>query len=538
MEVDQQKITPSEDPDGTTKSPIHSLVERMKEAIWHRRPILGDIMKKHGGTTLHTYSKDFFDVNHAPKAHGRRDELISTAQELLSKRLGPDVAEKVGRQLKKTPLVSTADHHGPIDHPFWVNANIISAIPYLENGDPDLQYLVVFSFASVSVNNASAYPRGVLFHGGKNGTGNLIRLPILPDKLKMGVVYGMRPFTREDLTKAESELLKKEKAGEIVEGRADKIRALMEAYFGRDDVLSASDLASQISIANYHFWPTLFLPEGKTALSEAPQVPERKIPNLIYLEIETLVTELLLRFHLTDPSSLIYRLLFDERMQELSLQHFNNVPGMFSFEKKWGSHMFWGIDEKLHRVKMDLVGNQLRSEGGEFVFDLNAETITQALRDKKIFPSMGLCYLLVSLYYGMKCLGGFCQVNDLTMTKEAWGKLLHEVGETEEAEALAPIQTKELGGDGMVLAYLKTVHDDLVPATGIDMALEEADTRFENYVDLSKHVTLSDMMTPMLPEMYTVLYAAPDRHPDFTSVTPEQIMEHLGIKKKLAELLQ
>ncbi|MBP9695052.1 MAG: hypothetical protein KBD73_01430 [Candidatus Magasanikbacteria bacterium] len=516
---------------------ILELLENMKQEIWTRRPILGNIMKKHGEDSLHRYAQDFMDVNNITHLDTRKPELIDTATELVRARLGDDVAMRVGKQLAKLPLVSTTDHHGPITHPFFVNSNIISAIPYFGSQDTDLNSLVVFSFASVSTNNASAYPRGILFHGGADGSGNLIRLPILPDKLKMGVVYGMRPFTREDLTKAEAELYKKEKAGEIASGRADQVRNLLEKFFARPDVLSASDLASQISIINYHLWPTLFHTAETDGLSAAPGTVtnggRQTIPDLLYLEIETLVTELLLRHHLPKTDTLIYRLLFEPTFRTLSAQHFNNIPGAFSIEKQWGTHMFWAVDEKLHRVRLILQDGKLISDDGLFIYDFTPDSIAQLLKEKKIFPSMLLCYVMVSLYYGMKCLGGFSQVNDLTRTKEAWQEILRAVDETTEADAIMAVQTKELGGDGMVLAYHRTGELDMVPATGIDMALKKSDTTFAKYVARSKELTMSEIMQPMIPEMYTVLYPIQDRKPEYNAVTPEKILRKTSLLQKL-----
>lgn len=509
-----------DEPPQDTKG-ISDILSAFKTAIWSRRPVLGEIMTKHGGKTLYRYSQDFFDVNKSPLLDDRKPELIETARELIEKRLGKEVADKVAVQLKKMPLVSTADHHAPIDNPFWVNANIISAIPYFENKDPDIQYLVVFSFASVSVNNSSGYPRGIEFHGGASGSGNFIKLPILPDKLKMGVVYGTRPFTREDLTKAEGELDKKCRNGELTADRSLEIREVMETVCGRKEVLSASDFASQITEINFYLWPKLFSPS------------EKKIPDLIYLDIETLVTELLLKHHLNNPKSLIYKLLFNVDYRNLVLKHFNNLAGGFSLENDWGTYLFWATDSKLHRVRLSLDGDKLVSRTRGYSFDLSPESVADLLSKKKIFPSMLLCYLIVSLYYGMKCLGGFCQVHDLTMIKFAWEKLLREIGEPLEADALAPVQTKELGGDGLVLSYLKTKDSGLVPATGIDMVLKDTSGTYESYVELSKKVTLEEMMNPMLPEMYTVLYSSHQRDPELLKITSEQILNSTGLVERL-----
>lgn len=487
-------------------------------------------MEKHGNKILHSYAQDFMDVNTSQRLDERKPELIKFASAIVERRLGKKVAQEVSTQLLKFPLVSTTDHHGPIDHPFFVNANIISGIPYAEKKDPDLRYLVVFSFASVSVNNASAFPRGILFHGGVGESGSLIRLPILPDKLKMGVVYSTRAFTREDLTKAEAELEKKEKAGDIVQGRAALIRQVMEEFFARAEVLNAQDLNAQIAIINYHLWPKLFHPP-----KESQEAPSANVPDLLYIEIETLVADLLRERHLNDASSLMYQVLFDPKYTALVLEHFEKLPGAFSVKDGWGTYFFWGIDDKSHRVKLMLKDGKLQSKEATISIPWTPEGIRTALAEKKILTSMLMCYLMVSLYYGMKCLGGFCQVNDLTMMKEAWVKILRAQGEEEEANAVEPVQTKELGGDGMVLPYFPTATGDFVPATGIDMVLHPGDTSFEKYSARSKLVTLTEMMNPMLPEIYTVLYPVTDRDPRLLSITPEQILRATGLQEKLTQ---
>lgn len=481
-------------------------------------------MQKHGGKVLSRYSLDFMDVNKAPGLDERKPELIAMVEELIAGRLGAEVGKGVARQLMKLALVSTADHHSLNQHPFFINAEIISGIPMYEDPDPDIRYLIAFSFATVSVNNQSGFARGLLFNGGVNGSTNLIKLPVLPDRQKMSVVYSCPPFTREDLTKAEGELLKKEREGVVIAGKGEKIRALMEEFLGGADVLSASNFCSQITRMNYRYWPRLF--HGRSS-------SKQKVPDLIYLDIETLVTQTFLRHHLKNES-LIHKIVFSASLWPLILHHFEGIPGAFSAAKDWGTFLFWGVDGKGHRVRLALLDNGLVSKDGAISIPLLPDEIARALKSKKIFPSMLLCYLMVSLYYGMKCLGGFCQVHDLTRCKEAWGACLKEMGEEKEAEAIVPVQTKELGGDGLVLAYIGTATGAIVPATGFDMLLEEGSTAFERYVDLSRKVTLQEMMDPMLPEMYTVLYPESERDPELLKIKPEEIFRATGLQAKLA----
>lgn len=494
----------------------------LKTAIWKRRPILGELMAAHGQRILHDYAQDFFVVHPTTRLAARQPELIATVQCLLAPRLGSDIAEGVAQQLRIYPLVSTTDHHGTIDHPFFVNANLVSALP-TASVTTDVRYLPVLSFASVSVNNASAFPRGILFHGGVNGSGNFIRLPILPDKLKMGVVYGTRAFTRADLDRALSQLTQKEAAGEIIAGRGKAVRAILEEVFGHADVLRAPDFAAQVTVVNHKLWPKLF--------PSAQGSP--KIPDLVYLEIESLVADLLQQVHLTSAESPLAKLLFDPAWRAAALRHFDSIPGAFSAAGGWGTYLFWAVDGKGHRVRLGVEGGELRSTDGLVSVPLTPDCVAAALREKRMFPSMLLCYLAVALYYGFKCLGGFCQVHDLTLTKAAWVCMLRELGEMAEAEAAEAVETTTLGGDGLVLAHLKTPRGVLVPATGIDLAIQDIDREFADYVALSRRVTLAELMDAMLPEMYSVLYAIDQRDPELAALTPEDILQGTGLQAKL-----
>lgn len=513
--------------------PLRSLtvaetLEELRTAIWHRRPILGEIMQKHGDKNLFQYTKDFLDVNSAPRLDMRKPELIAEIEELTAERLGPDVAKSVAGQLKRMPLVSTADHHAPLTHPFWVNANLITALPAMERPDLDLQHIVVLSFASVSLNNASGFPRGVQFYGGVGGSENILRVPLLPDKLKMGVVYKTRGFTTEDIARVKADLDRKQKEGRLSPERAAGVMEVIDRFFATDDIYACSDLSSQITRINYKLWPHLF--HGAVDAESSEDVP---LPSLLYIDIETLVTRLLLKKHLQDKTSLVYKFMFDLAYRAIVLRDFDGIPGAFSTKKGWGTHYFWGIDAHHHRVKLHLVNNELTNADGDLKIPFTPEGIAAALNEGKAYPAMLLCYLMVSLYYGMKCLGGFCQVNDLTMSKAAWQKLLREVGENEEADALEPVQTKELGGDGMVLAYVRTADEHLMPASSFDMILNKNDTSVRRYLDRSKHVSLTEMMNPLLPEMYTVLYSSDERKPEYLKKTLEEIVIGTGLQEKL-----
>ena len=80
---------------------IFESLEKLKNAIWSRRPILKDIMTKHGGKTLYDYSLDFLDVNKTPSLDKRKHELFEVVEKLLKARLGEQTAKKARKQLEK-----------------------------------------------------------------------------------------------------------------------------------------------------------------------------------------------------------------------------------------------------------------------------------------------------------------------------------------------------------------------------------------------------------------------------------------------------
>ena len=524
------------DGDGTsmpakiTPEIVHVTLAKLQEAVFKRRPILGEIIEKHKDQTIYEYARDFLDINSSPVLDNRKSELIDTAKDLLTVRLGKDIANKVVEQLKKHALVSTSDHHAPVAHPFFLNTNIISLTPSFGDGKFSNQFQVVFSFASVSLNNASGYARGLLFHGGEYGEGANIRLPFFADKYKMGVVYGMKKFTLEDLQKAKEELNRKVHLREISMERAQKIIEIIDGYFADEEVLNAEDLSTQITVVNYKLWPHLFH-NGKGE-------HEDKMPYLIYLDIETLVKEVLVRYHLKDSQSFLNQILFDKNNLEKFSKAFDGLSGCYTISARKGTFLFWGLDKINRRIPLFLTeNNYLCSNDNEFCIPFTPEGISSALKEKKIFPAMITCYLLVSLYYGMKCLGGFCQVHELTSIKNSWMQLLNDLNLKEESEAVIPVQTKEFDGDGIVLAYLKNEKGIFAPATGIDLMIANQNNSFSNFVKLAGGLKMGEVMRTLLTEMYEVLYPINEREIEYAFLTPEVVWEATGIGKKINEIM-
>ena len=73
-------------------SSLDETFQRLKNAVLDKKPVLKEILVKRGGKNLYEYAKDYIDVNLVPPVHEREDELLSTFEREVGKRLGTQVA--------------------------------------------------------------------------------------------------------------------------------------------------------------------------------------------------------------------------------------------------------------------------------------------------------------------------------------------------------------------------------------------------------------------------------------------------------------
>lgn len=468
------------------------------EPVYSRHPVLKNIVDSYGNRSVFEYVQSF--LSPFPQAEeSRREEWLSVFQELLTERVGSEMAQEVTGQVRAVPLVSTADHHSPLDEPYWMNTNLIHSLVHLPELRPS--YNVCFSFASVSLNNALGYPRGLLLHEeGKSlregiasyrfyPEAKLLRLSLFPDKDKMATTYGFRSYQADDVQRLLNGVDLKVKEGLMSADAGVRLRAWISEQFMDEKILNLRDYPSQITALNTKFWPSYFEPESRS-----------HAPNVIYLEIETLVTELLLRVHLQKPDSLFFKFIFDPDWQTAFVKEFEGIHGAFCSHEEDGTYYFWGLDDKGHRVRMFLRDGELSSMERTIVVPMTAEGVSEALRTKKIFPCMALCYLMMAFYYRVRCMGATSQIRDLTLTKERTINVLRLMGENAEADALTSFPTQDLIG-ALSLDAMKLPCGDRVLPTGLDILLH-GHLSFDTIIARSKRVTLKEAMLPYVKDLY------------------------------------
>lgn len=491
----------------------------LKEAILTKRPVLRQLLQKHGSKNLYQYAEDYIDVNLNPPIKRRQEEFIDTFKKEVAKRLSPEIAEGAAKQLAKYYFVSTADHQGPICSPFFVNSNLLTAAPCLDCTDPHLQYVIVLACANISVDNSS-FPRGLTVHATTNGQLQLHRLAFFSGNTRPPVIYNLPPYTLNELQKIDHNLDVKLDKGEIQKKHVDTLRALFQDIYHKPEVLACPDYSTQVTKTNLELWRRFFAP------SKTPH------PQLVYLELESLVVRLIVEHHLFKDTT-IHRILFSPHYEPLIRQYFDGIFGAFSTQDNAGTYLFWALPkESRYAVQLFKEGNFLVSKDRSYRIELIPETIQKALLSRELIPSLMLDYIVVAFYYGVKCLGGFNQVNYLTFMKNAYIKMLVDRENYRGIEVCARSQTKEQC-EGFTIAFLEDAKKRIVPATGLDLILYGSDLTWRQFLENSKTITFEEALCPLIPEIYKITYSEDEWDPSLVSITSEDIAKFLELDKKI-----
>lgn len=354
------------DPDDNGKNNIETNFLKIKNLVLDRKPVLKEILEQHGNKTLFEYAQDYFDVNTNEVLENRRQEFFNIFYKNVKKVFGEDIAQSSTKQIKKYCFASTADHHGPLCHPFWVNSNLVTAVLMAEKKDPILNNVIVLSCSNVSLNNSS-FPRGLLFSSCHDGQIKTHRLSFLPSNAHSSLVYNFRAYNQADLKKIKEVLRLKLLNNEISEQHFNRVSIILEEIYARDEALNCATFSEQVSRTNYWLWPKFF------------GCNDSNLPGLLYIESESLVNDLLLECHLfTD--TVINRIMFNDKYEQAFIKYFDGLTGAFDLTNKIGTYFFWGINEKSNqRFSLWKDGDWLVNENGDKIISYNPNSIADAL---------------------------------------------------------------------------------------------------------------------------------------------------------------
>jgi hypothetical protein len=422
----------------------------IKESVFEKRPILKKVLEQYGNLSVFDYVSENIDgavsraANILPE---RKKELLEVFEQEAAKVLGVGIARGAAADLSKNYFVCTADHHGPICHPFFINSNLLLGAVLEEKG---FKHVNILPCANVSLNNSS-FPRGLFYHSPHEHieheadtsgfkSSNIVRIPLLPNSVQ-GTVLSHGPYSADFIKK--------------------KMSKTLAGIYMQPEVLAMKNYADQITRTNYDLFH-LVSPE-----------------NLVYLPQENLAAKLLLR-HL-ERASIINKILFDHGAQALIKKHFNGIDGAFDLNRKHGTFLFWGSGQPREQI-----------------WDLNLapEQLKKMLLSGELVPSMLLTFIVLSFYYGLTCFGGFSQINYLTDMKQAYQNFCAELGLDEKVD----VQTDGFCGE-IVLNYLNGA-----PATILDLIRHGGIKHWPEISAKAKQTTLNQAIEPMFAEFYEIIF--------------------------------
>jgi len=460
--------------------------EEFKKAAFLKQKNISGLYSGIGEMPFYNYMRSHVRENRNKIIKLRKTESIPVIKEEVRRVLGSKIAESVARQLKDNDSIATVQHHAPIGHPDTLNAVLAGALPYFGSSNPEHQNLLVFACAGVSFNNAK-FPKGHLFHTVTDGKLDTNQVTFFGHTVDARPVMYHHGYDFEDIVSMKNALQQYKREGLINDEYYQKIAALIDEIYSTPHPLSLDDYVDQLTITNYWLFKRLFKNYKKS------------VPNLIFIAQEKVALELLLKHHLDNKTS-ISRMMFDPQVLDLVEEYYDGISGAFSKKEEIGTFLFWGFPKHgKYRVQLWRQGNFLEDKEGTFRVELTPESIKKAILNKELIPSVMLTFSLLACYYGYILGGGHLQTEYLTLMKEAYFKLMEEMGETESLEAAQGLTTNNFIIPRPTLVYIKS-GNKRVPATAMDMLLYgDEGENWQAVIEASKKVNMGQVIERLLP---------------------------------------
>lgn len=523
--ADRQNISPRDFDNGSTSSGIkidQNIFDGFKQKVFKARPNVAKMYESIKDQTFYNYSKSHIRENRNKIIKGRKDELAVTIYEQVRKTLGSVIAESVVRQLKDNSSVSTVQHSSPLGHPDSLNTVLQNALPYFDSDRPDLKNVIVMACSGISFNNTK-FPRGHIFHSYQNGKLYTEDITLFGHTVDAETVLHHGPYDATGIKECQNWLLNYERDGKISKDTKQKMSGFVNEIYNTPHPLSVDDYLDQLTITNYWIFRKLFQKYNKFR------------PNLIYLSQEKITLELIKNNHL-NKETIINKVLFDPHYHDLYEKYFYGITGAFSKEKDSGTFLFWGYLPSGKKIQLKLKENKLTGEEN-FSVELTPESIRDAISTHKLIPSVALVFIVLAFYYGLFLGGGNEQVNNLTLMKDAYKKLLDSVKDKENIEALENLITSNYVIPRPLIAFADGPNDLRTPATALDLIVYgDQGANLGKLINATKNVTVGELLERAFPSFYRE-YATNDTEYETLSKLCERDVEKFrGLDEKIPSL--
>lgn len=517
-------------------------IRRLLDAVTDKRPALKEWLNRYGNQSLRQYSESTNADNNAIPIQPRED-IGEVVHALSAPILGETRAAKLSRRLIDSPTVITANHHHPDYFGLTRQGVGTFALSGVKGND-----VLVFACGAVPQKNLS-WPRGILLareHEIKDETNNMqtksipIRINIFPDKDTERLVSVSPSYTPDMVEKAQKSVDSLRKSGILSEAEAITLNNILKEYLN-PKIIHLPTYSDQITALNDKLWNQQFASEVQD-----------QIPGVAYLELERVVAGILEK-DLTDKDSLAYRILFDRNLREKIIQELNGVEGCWKVSKLnaiidndnpletqervrmmdgAGTMFFSGIDQKGRRVPLNLTETSSNAylkgvdkSGNELQLSFTPEDLVEGLRTKKILPSVFTDFVVLAFARGMKCYGGFNQINYLPHMKAGLVRALKGSNYLSWADRIKDVPT-----DALIMGLISivaTYRQNVKPAGGVEIL-----TKPITVADLEKmkRLTVREAFMFGLPGMYKALFSEVARNPELMQITENDIYDVVGNK--------
>lgn len=344
---------------------------------------------------------DFIDYTIKSIKHDNQVTLLEViadeAQRIYSKQI--DI-QKLKQQLRKYPLLSSADHHGLLNHKLLYNSNLLYSLIIKQL---ELPYVIVLTSGTISLLNKS-HPRGFYFKSNKfnffNKKSSNVPIYLFNNNItvKQKEIDSIIPDYPKNLLTSDEE---------------NFLNFLFFDFLKIQDITN-DNFSDQISILNHKIWDCYF-----------DKSVNDNYPKIIYLQSNEIINKCFIK-ELSNKTSIIYKILFEPEIRNLYIKNFYGIPGCWG--DKSGSHFFWEVSgtKKLRPLRYEESSNSLI--GSTQSFYLDKTTIIKKLSNREILPTLFFDFLIITYLQGYMALGGFNQIEYLSKMQQAHVKTLREIG--------------------------------------------------------------------------------------------------------------
>ncbi|MFT6984449.1 MAG: hypothetical protein ACJAT7_000243 [Psychromonas sp.] len=421
-----------------------SLIDHYMAEIRKRLPVVDRALALYGDMPLSEYLNVVTET--ASERYQSADDLGDAVYEYAAPLLGEEAAAMAREELKQSPVVLTANHHGVDYFAQSVQGTLLFSQRKLPDGQR-AKTVPVMACGSISMNNLT-YPRGMLaydWHPEKKSA-VITKIPIFSNQVTGKAVTWVPNYDSDSIKRTEKSVLQMVREKRLSEQSANVIIEILHNEYLSPDLLALNKYSDQAVILNSQLWSRMFA-------SISPR------PELLYLEMEK-VCSILLKKDLMNVQSLLSFILFDYELRKIVLTSLNQVKGCWvkeELEQRWldkdcpqklkskscGTFLFWWIDEEGRRVPllpMKIQGRELLrgvdDRGKTVELLLENKSLSALLDTGQLLPSVFACFLAMTLARGITCAGGYYQAEYLALMKQGLCNALKNVQGYEELAAI------------------------------------------------------------------------------------------------------